>query len=255
MTLLEFSGCALIAFGPPLALFIFTIAHDPLRVIILMASAFFWLLSLLLSSILWFAVVPLRNHLSFGMVFSVLFQELFRFIIYILLSKAEAGLKKVSIHQGNAGRSLVENKHLMAYVAGLGFGVISGAFAMVNVLADSSGPGTVGIYGDSSWFFLTSALTTLCFIFLHIFWGILFFNGLNQKSYIEVGAVISSHLLLSCLTILNQSQNPAYWGSILPAYLIMIAFGVWSFITVGGNVKGLKSFFSLNSQYTCTIIN
>lgn len=48
-------------------------------------SGFFWLLSLLLSSILWFAVVPLRDKLAFGLVFSVLFQELFRFLFYKLL--------------------------------------------------------------------------------------------------------------------------------------------------------------------------
>ena len=54
--------------------FIFTIAADPVRVILLMLSAFFWLLSLFLSSILWFAVVPLKETLAFGLVFSVLFQ-------------------------------------------------------------------------------------------------------------------------------------------------------------------------------------
>ena len=54
--------------------FIFTIAADPVRVILLMLSAFFWLLSLFLSSILWFAVVPLKDTLAFGLVFSVLFQ-------------------------------------------------------------------------------------------------------------------------------------------------------------------------------------
>ena len=48
-------------------------------------SGFFWLLSLLLSSLLWFAVVPLRDQLVFGMVFSVIFQEMFRFLFYKLL--------------------------------------------------------------------------------------------------------------------------------------------------------------------------
>ena len=41
-------------------------------------------------------------------------------------------------------------------VSGLGFGIISGAFSLVNVLADSTGPGTVGIHGDSGQFFITS---------------------------------------------------------------------------------------------------
>lgn len=48
-------------------------------------SGFFWLLSLLLSSLLWYAVVPLRDKLVFGLVFSVLFQEMFRFLFYKLL--------------------------------------------------------------------------------------------------------------------------------------------------------------------------
>lgn len=74
MTVAEFFGCAFLAFGPAIAMFTFTIAHDPIRIIILIAAGFFWLLALLLSSILWFAVVPLRTTLAFGMVFSVLFQ-------------------------------------------------------------------------------------------------------------------------------------------------------------------------------------
>lgn len=41
-------------------------------------------------------------------------------------------------------------------VSGFGFGVISGAFSLVNVLADMTGPGTVGIFGDSADFFITS---------------------------------------------------------------------------------------------------
>ena len=37
MAVLEFFGCAFIAFGPPLAMFAFTIAKDPIRIIILIA--------------------------------------------------------------------------------------------------------------------------------------------------------------------------------------------------------------------------
>ena len=41
-------------------------------------------------------------------------------------------------------------------VSGLGFGIISGAFSLVNVLGDMTGPGTVGINGESQAFFLVS---------------------------------------------------------------------------------------------------
>lgn len=37
-------------------------------------------------------------------------------------------------------------------VASFGFGVMSGLFSMVNVLADIAGPGSVGLYGDSQFF-------------------------------------------------------------------------------------------------------
>jgi len=46
-------------------------------------------------------------------------------------------------------------------VSGLGFGIISGAFSLVNVLSDMTGPGTVGIYGDSQAFFLVSCIQLL----------------------------------------------------------------------------------------------
>ena len=80
MTIIDFFGCACLAFGPPLAMFLFTIAVEPIRVIILIASAFFWLISLLLSSAIWYAIVPLRDELAFSIIYSVLFQEGFRYL-------------------------------------------------------------------------------------------------------------------------------------------------------------------------------
>lgn len=74
MTLAEFFSCSLLAFGPPLVMFAFTIANDPIRIIIMIAAAFGWLVSFLLSSLIWYAVVPLRSYLAFGMVFAIIIQ-------------------------------------------------------------------------------------------------------------------------------------------------------------------------------------
>lgn len=52
--------------------------------------------------------------------------------MYVLLRKTEAGLKEIS-----ENHSVGTNKLEMAYVSGLGFGTMSGAFALINVLADS----------------------------------------------------------------------------------------------------------------------
>ncbi|XP_049649790.1 uncharacterized protein LOC126035327 isoform X4 [Accipiter gentilis] len=105
MTLAIFFGCTFIAFGPVFSLFLFTIARDPLRIIVLIAGAFFWLVSLLLSSLIWFITVkasdprdePLQKGLLiFGVMFSVLLQEAFRFLYYKLLRKAIEGLVALS---------------------------------------------------------------------------------------------------------------------------------------------------------------
>merc|ERR1712004_719468 len=115
---------------------------------------FFWLLSLLFSSVVWVAVYPLKETLAFGLVFSIIFQELFRLALFALFYKADAVLKKLT---ENEETRIFANRHILAYVVGLGFGMMSGAFSLANVLADSLGPGTVGFGGESSNFFMVSA--------------------------------------------------------------------------------------------------
>jgi anterior pharynx defective protein 1 len=120
-------------------------------------------------------------------------------------------------------------------VAGLGFGIISGAFALVNVLADAAGPGTVGIAGGDSNFFLISAYTTLAFVLMHTFWGVIFFQSLDQKKYYLTAFVVLSHLFVSCMSLVNQSG--LHWLSLLSAYFIVVVAGVLAFFSAGGSFR------------------
>lgn len=206
----------------------------------LVASSFFWLLALLFSSILYSAVTQLNNALVFGVVFSVLCQELFRFLWFLLIQKAEGGLRKVS--DGNL--QIVENKHILAYVSGLGFGMISGAFSLVNVLADVTGPGTIGLKGDPHNFVVASAFTSLAFIMLHVFWGILFVNAIHRRAYLQLAYVVLCHLLASCITLMN----PAYSVTIPTVWILTILSGVLAFIVAGGSPRTIKAAFSGHSR-------
>lgn len=249
MTVMEFFGCAMIAFGPSAAMLTITIAKDPIRIIILISAAFFWLLSLLLSSILW-NVVPdklsIMSRLALGVVFSVIFQELFRFCFYKLLRKAEVGLKKVQ-EVGADGAVVSSNRSTLAYVAGLGFGVMSGLFSLINVLADSVGPGTVGLLGHSHFFFLASAFLTLAFTLLHTFWGVIFFHAWDNRSYAKIIYVFVSHLIVSTLTLLNPDKQ--YAASIIPAYIFTVISAVLAYQSAGGSWVSLRaSFTSKNSN-------
>lgn len=246
MTAAVFFGCSFIAFGPAFALFIFTIAKDPLRVIILIAGAFFWLLSLLLSSLVWFIAMKAtsgqdqtlqKSLLIFGVMFSVILQEVFRFGYYRLLRKANEGLAAIS-EEDSPSISVRQ----MAYVAGLGFGIMSGAFSMINTLSDSLGPGTVGIFGDSQYYFISSALMTLALTLLHTFWGVVFFEGCEKKRWWVIAAVLCLHLVVSGLSLLN----PFYVGSLPPVFVIMLLMAVWAFFSAGGSLH------NLTLLWTCT---
>lgn len=240
MTLAEFFSCSLLAFGPPLVMFAMTVANDPVRIIIFIAAAFGWLLSFLISSLVWYAVVPLRSYLAFGLVFAVIFQEAFRYGMYRLLRKTESGLKEIS-ENNEIGKHKLE----LAYVSGLGFGMMSGAFALVNVLADSIGPGTLGLHKGTEYFFVTSAAMTLCMILLNTFWSIIFFSGWDDKNYLKISCVIVSHFFVSALSLLNSKE--LYAVTILPSYVVLIVTAVLAYKCAGGTSKSFVQSFTVRS--------
>lgn len=130
---------------------------------------------------------------------------------------------------------------MFAYVCGLGFGVMSGAFALVNVLADAVGPGTMGLRNGTEYFFIISAATTLCFILLHTFWGVVFFSALDRKNWVQVIWVVASHLFVSCMTLLNSYQ--AYVSTTLSAYVVLMITSALAFKVAGGKAQNLAHCF------------
>uniref|UniRef100_A0A674HTL5 Gamma-secretase subunit APH-1 n=1 Tax=Taeniopygia guttata TaxID=59729 RepID=A0A674HTL5_TAEGU len=170
--------------------------------------------------------VHMHNALGGGLaVLGSIVLSLHRKAIEGLVALSEDGCSPISIQQ-------------MAYVAGVGFGLMSGAFSMINLLADALGPGTVGIHGDSQLYFLTSAFMTMVLIFLHTFWGILFFHGCEHRRWWEITAVVIMHLTVSGLSFCN----PLYVGSLVPSYLLMAAAATWAYLLSGGSAQNLRRF-------------
>ena len=95
-------------------------------------------------------------------------------------------------------------------VVGLGFGMMSGAFSLVNVLADSIGPGTVGFNNEPQDFFMVSALQGMAMILLQTFWGIITFDALDGKKWIYLAYVWVTHLLVSCLVSTHCGKTNNY---------------------------------------------
>lgn len=137
---------------------------------------------------------------------------------------------------------MAESRHVFAYVCGLGFGFMSGAFALVNVLADATGPGTMGLRQGSEHFFIISAATTLCFVLLHTFWGVVFFSALDTKNWLQVTWVVFSHIFSSCMTLLNGYDH--YAASLFSVYSVLIVTIAIAFHVAGGKVQNIPRCFA-----------
>ncbi len=84
-------------------------------------------------------------------------------------------------------------------VAGLGFGIMSGAFSMINILSDSLGPGTVGIFGDSQYYFITAG------------------ELLQSLMGHEWSAVFNSFQMFCLYVYLTSDTNQScWWGDMCP---------------------------------------
>ncbi|KAM9986578.1 hypothetical protein ACTFIY_010994 [Dictyostelium cf. discoideum] len=86
MTQVLFYGCLFITFSPILAFFFMVIAKNSQLVILTIGGSFFWLVSILIAAIWWYIIPPMREHWWFIISFSVLFQEIFRYIFFRLYS-------------------------------------------------------------------------------------------------------------------------------------------------------------------------
>lgn len=253
MTVLEFWGCTLITFGPALTLFSLTVAHDPIKVILLISSAFFWLLSFLSVAIVWAIISKFCDYLIIGAYLAVLSQEVFRYLFHLATKKAQVYLAEILGYEDNANkqssvrtneiqlnRSSIPEFHdriPLSYVSGLGFGLMNGAFSLMNVLTDYIGPGTVGLKGDSHHFLLVSSLTSLAFILLNVAWSILMSESVEKSDKRLAIIVIGSHAAATTITFMNRLH--LQFISLIVVYIITAFCGFGALQVAGLNPSEL----------------
>ncbi|KAF9922247.1 gamma secretase complex protein [Linnemannia zychae] len=206
MTLTTFFGCAFTAYGPSLAIFFGGIAPNAQLVILMVSSAFFWLISVLLASAIWFIASNSRNIFHITIIYTVLLQELFRYFLYILINKAEKGLNMVAKHPKSRF-----NRSGYAFAAGLGFGLMFGIISYITQLVNSLGPGVIMCESCKtvSLYFI-SAITTSIMILHHCAWMMISFTGFTNRSWARIVWVIITHYGASYLTVLNSSTTVNY---------------------------------------------
>ena len=119
---------------------------------------------------------------------------------------------------------------------------MSGAFSLVNVLAASLGPGTLGFNGEPHNFFIVSSIMTLCMILLNTAWGVIFFSSLDTGTYWQTGYVVASHMFVSCLSLLNSQHSGAYYpATLIPSFIVLILSTILALRIAGASITSFKA--------------
>lgn len=218
MTLFFSLCCFSICFTPSLMLFKRVVMSDPLRIILFVLGSFFWLLSLLATSLVWLIA---NEILLIPVFFSILFQETARAVYYFLLFKAQGGLAKLA-NDGvdlSGVRLMYSSRHVLAIVCGLGMGVMAALILVTNILADYSDDGIVGMpaaihkgidildvteaYFPIYYSISCSLLTISNVVWTIIVWDGLhrFFHKLDGRWYISILITLFFHQINTTLSI------------------------------------------------------
>lgn len=113
-------------------------------------------------------------------------------------------------------------------------------YQLIDEINFQVGPATVGLLGGNENFFLLSSAQALCMILLHTFWSVIFFNALDIQNYKDVAYVVLSHLLVSCLTLLNVNGLQAI--TLPSSYLITLISAIFALKVAGGSIQTVKRF-------------
>ncbi|KAI8986474.1 gamma-secretase subunit Aph-1 [Pilobolus umbonatus] len=238
MSFSTFFGCFFIAYGPILATFILILAPNAQYVLLMVASAFFCLIALLLSSVIWYFAEGIQNKHYITIAYSIFIQEVCRLCFYLLLNKAERGLNAVARNPKSPF-----NRSAFAFVSGCGYALLSSLVGFISLLIESIGPGVLMCPScPKATIYFISAITTSLFSLMHMTWMVIASEGFHKinswEGVLKVSWVILSHYGASFATTLNTSTTVSY-GCVYPIVICVFIIAV----------STAMIFMSLKSRY------
>ena len=175
-----------------------------------LCSAFFWLLSTALASLIWVAIPPLRSAVA----------------VHLLVGAATALGGRVAFVQlyRHAARGLKvspRNATIMSVAAGLGSGVTAVAVQWAPLLTPAQGPGTFYAQGCQAMSaYVYASVLAAAWTMLHLILYVQVVDALlarrNAVTYVRLGLVFVQHATLSLLTLGSNCV------SVLPITIFLI---------------------------------
>ncbi|KAI9032507.1 gamma-secretase subunit Aph-1 [Phycomyces nitens] len=235
MSLYTFFGCLFLAYGPILSIFFLYIARNAQYVLLMVTSAFFCLIALLISSVIWYLAKKTQSTHAVTIAYSIAIQEIFRWIFFRILSRAETGLNLVSKNPTSPF-----NRPVFGFVSGFGYALMTCLVSYISLLVESLGPGVrmcQSCPGLS--LFFVSAINTTVFSLLHMAWMMVAFEGFSsyktKTGMLQIAWVIISHYGASYATLFNASD--IHLGCVYSALIGVVILA----LSCGWIAHGLKT--------------
>eukprot|EP01097_Dermamoeba_algensis_P010635 TRINITY_DN7936_c0_g1_i1.p1 TRINITY_DN7936_c0_g1~~TRINITY_DN7936_c0_g1_i1.p1 ORF type:complete len:242 (-),score=26.71 TRINITY_DN7936_c0_g1_i1:13-738(-) len=234
--LLRFFGYLFLSLSPSFSVFYFVSTPKSIRVVLAIGSAFFWLLSFLLTSILWYVISPLRDNIYFGLFLSLPFQEVFRFFYFKLYMRLRRAERQTPTPVDDISEF---------FSIGVGGGVMQVLVFFSPFLWESRNDGVLFLPNCALNLFEVSALTSFCVSYIHILLSPIALIGYKTRSVTSILGVIVIHVFVSGMTLLFGRQNCGIPLGIIFGSLICVLLLDYKVVT-----SYLKSNLHLNVQST-----
>jgi len=240
MAALLLLGCILIGYALPTAIFFAMMMRKAQLVIVMLASAFVWLMAMTVTSLLWSAIPPLHDSKAGWAIvpIGVVLQEIARGLFIRFYFRCERSFSVVSINA--IVFPLVDFWSGLA--AGVGYGATQSLVYYGPMMAHAMGPGTLYMPHCSAMSALVSAAANAAlFNALHVPLMVLGFDAYRLMSPLRIGVVAVLHAAAACLTILNNADDGCIISLPLIGLVVLITWLYAVFITHRAEYRSSKA--------------
>ena len=231
---LAFAGCITVAFSPSLVLLLMVVSRQPELVVVMVGSAFVWLLAISLVALVWAVLVPARGMVWLLVLYAAGLLEFSRWFAYKVHMRLLRGLKAAGMEPVPPSRAPTAAALLPAAVAhGLGVGMTQTLVMQGDVLGRALLPGTLYDTSCGLSVFSAASLAALGMQLLNVLLSIIGWTAAYpHASRPMLLAMYALHASASATTVLSTSGAlgtsgcatalPALFAVVLVAALVAV---------------------------------
>ncbi|OSX70079.1 hypothetical protein BU14_0927s0002 [Porphyra umbilicalis] len=201
-------GVLLIALGPTVGITLVLLLPRPHLTIIGVLSAFFYILALSVSAVIWHAIPPAKETYPYVLAMTALVQEFSRLGLHELF--------QYLLSMGDGADAFLRpgpiNVTLTGIAVGTGFGLISVLTNLVSFMADHYMADSA-IYTDKCPinFFVAAGTLAAAYSILHVLLAVWVWPFYTDRNWLGIAAVIAVHIGVAEASLGSRNDNGCRW--------------------------------------------